>query len=868
MKPFPPLTLRTQILLLICLVFVILTGLTTLKAFQSFDKIKADKLNEFRLTARWIVSEEQRHLMLARHVAFLVINQLRKGLTAKDCRQGVVGAPGLDRDFGKFALAATNGDVSCNSISWLTSGNVAGQDYFQKALRGDNLDFIGEADNRDPAKYAAIMAHTMRDQDGHALKVILVGLDFSWIKEEIEKANLPAEVHLLMVDDKGVVIAGSSNMASWVDRSIADTVFYKQVLASKETAFEGSGFAGSDSAITVHSFSTGSGDIRVIIDYPDDAIFQSAYRDLATTILSNVVVLVLILVLAYYWSEKYFLRKISVIEDAALKLADGDFTARADLAGNDELAQLAKNFNMMADAIQVHRAKDSFFATMSHEIRTPLTGMLGMMEVLSLTPLNREQNDTLRAAWSSGRSLLRIVSDILDWSKIEEEGLALDPSSTSIFQLVQEVANTYSRVASAKSLSLFHHVDTRLSPAHIVDGMRLSQVLNNFVSNAIKFTPRGEVELRADLLEKRENSEKICFSVRDTGIGIAKDVQQHLFQRYRQGSDDTTRLYGGTGLGLAICRRVVESMDGLIELVSEPERGSTFSIILTLPTSAVPLERAPNPHPEVEERAVKPLLDGSAEAPLVLAVDDHPINRNLLALQIKLLGLRAETAENGQMALSMWQKGHYALVITDCHMPEMDGYSLSRAIRNIEARERLPRTTIIAWTANALPEEAGYCYAADMDELLIKPTSMMQLKRVLAKWLFSPQAGGSQYELPLHDMDNEQNASPIDYAELEKVVPDRAEHTQTLHDFELHIRADREKLLEMLAQGDTVNVERTAHRMGGSCWMVGAVSLAAVCAAIERAGQNGDMAGARAEMTVLDKALKQLEAHLSGMSKR
>jgi signal transduction histidine kinase len=181
-------------------------------------------------------------------------------------------------------------------------------------------------------------------------------------------------------------------------------------------------------------------------------------------------------------------------------------------------------------AEQANRAKDSFLAIMSHEIRTPLTGMLGMLELLSMTPMEEEQATTLDAAWDSGRGLLRIVSDILDWSKIEEGKLELSPRPTSISQLLKDVVNTYSKVASSKSLILWQHSDSRLSSAHIVDSLRLSQVLNNFVSNAIKFTKRGEIEVRAVLLELNDGTERVRFSVKDTGIGISKEVQSRLFQ--------------------------------------------------------------------------------------------------------------------------------------------------------------------------------------------------------------------------------------------------------------------------------------------------------------------------------------------------
>ncbi|HKB58560.1 MAG TPA: PAS domain S-box protein [Gallionellaceae bacterium] len=515
-----------------------------------------------------------------------------------------------------------------------------------------------------------------------------------------------------------------------------------------------------------------------------------------------------------------------------------------------------------------NRAKDSFLATMSHEIRTPLTGMLGMLELLSLTRLDSEQRATLDAAWESARGLLRIVSDILDWSKIEEGKLELSLRATSIPNLLTDVVNTYSRVASTRELVLRQYADPQLSPAHVADPLRLSQVLNNFVSNALKFTQRGEVELRADLVRRHESGETIRFSVRDTGAGIPKEIQAQLFQRFRQETPDTARMYGGTGLGLAICRRLAELMDGQVALESAPGRGSTFSITLTLPISGAPGETLPSLHPEVEQRNVTPLVAAGTAAPLVLAVDDNPVNRNLLAKQLEVLGLRVQTAENGERALEMWQRGGYAAVITDCHMPEMDGYMLTRAIRRMERDMRLARTPVIAWTANALADESDRCKAAGMDELLVKPTGLPQLKAMLAKCLvIGDPAGGGAESRALPGVASAAGSGPIDFTVLSLSVPDASQHMDVLRDFRASIVKDHARLLDLLEQRNLVEVERAAHRMKGSSRMVGAHDLAEACAALEASARRGESMHPAEAKRAVDDAVTQIEHYLDNMEK-
>lgn len=518
------------------------------------------------------------------------------------------------------------------------------------------------------------------------------------------------------------------------------------------------------------------------------------------------------------------------------------------------------------DAAQLaNRAKDSFLATTSHEIRTPLGGLMGMLELLSLTPLNDEQRETLLSARDSGRSLLRILDDLLDWSKIEEGKLELAPQPTSIAWLVAEVVNTYARVASARSLVLEQEVDAGLSRALIVDPLRLSQVLNNFVSNALKFTHKGGVTVRADLLGQGDGAEQVRFSVTDSGIGIDKEVLPRLFQNYGQGSAETARMYGGTGLGLAICRRLADLLGGRIETQSAPGEGSTFSITLSLPVSTQAVDE-PMVRAGADSAAAVPLLfhaDAQAVAPLVLVVDDHPVNRRLLALQLGLLGLRAETAQDGAVALSMWREGRFAVVITDCHMPKMDGYALAREIRRTEATEACARTPIIGWTANALHEEEANCMAAGMDQLLVKPTELTELRAALSKWLAAT-ATAPVAPAPVvagHDGPGGTADAPIDLAALGKIAANAADRAEILDDFMAQARADLAELAAAL--DDLAACERLAHRMKGACRMVGARELEAVCESLQEAARQGNAQDSHAAHEALSRAMARLEAYLA-----
>jgi signal transduction histidine kinase/ActR/RegA family two-component response regulator len=430
------------------------------------------------------------------------------------------------------------------------------------------------------------------------------------------------------------------------------------------------------------------------------------------------------------------------------ELAQANAQLRSEIAER-AAAELARQ---RADA--ANDAKSTFLATMSHEIRTPMNGLLGLLEMLSLTQLDASQRSALRGARESGKSLLRIIDDILDFSKIEAQKLDILPEPTCVRQLMEGIRDAFSGSASSKGLLLSCRVDPRLSPVLMVDAVRLRQILGNLVSNAIKFTHRGEVSITADLMERATGRDHLRFYVRDTGIGISPEDQRKLFTPYTQADLGTARRYGGTGLGLAISRRLAELMGGTIDLVSDPGQGTTLILDLTLgiadPSllqqaagpvgeSQPALGAVPMPQPQPDPAPAQAPAPAPG-VPLVLVADDHPTNRLLLASQVQALGYGAESAANGHDALALWESGRFSLVLTDCNMPVMSGYELARAIRSRESARGAARCPIVACTANAMNDEAAQWLDAGIDAYLVKPLDLATLVTELTRWLPMPEA--------------------------------------------------------------------------------------------------------------------------------
>jgi signal transduction histidine kinase/ActR/RegA family two-component response regulator len=369
-------------------------------------------------------------------------------------------------------------------------------------------------------------------------------------------------------------------------------------------------------------------------------------------------------------------------------------------------------------AKEADRSKSSFLAMVSHEIRTPMNGVIGMTRLLGETPLSPSQREFVATIQSSGESLLTIINEILDYSKIEAGRLELEHQPYSLRSCVHEVIHLFGFEARAKSISLTEEVSPDVPALVFGDRNRMRQILVNLVGNAVKFTASGSICVKAGINLDTPSAPRLVVSVEDTGIGISPELMERIFNPFEQGDASATRRYGGTGLGLAICRRLVELMNGGIHVESAEGQGSRF--ILTLPASA-----APEPPPA--KPAPVPVIDTdfASRHPLdILVAEDNPVNRRVIQLMLERLGYQPRYAADGRQAVELTALYKPDLVLMDMQMPVMDGLSATEMIRH-DASGHQP--WIVALTAEVMPADRERALAAGMNDYLMKPIRVDQL---------------------------------------------------------------------------------------------------------------------------------------------
>ncbi|WP_457573869.1 ATP-binding protein [Desulfolithobacter sp.] len=574
---------------------------------------------------------------------------------------------------------------------------------------------------------------------------------------------------------------------------------------------------------------------------------------------------------------------IRILTTAADKIAGGEEDVQIPaIDRRDELGVMAKSFNTMLNQLTRSRnelrslarsleekvaertrelsvaleqaeasarAKSEFLATMSHEIRTPMNGILGMGELLLATPLDERQKKYARTIYRSAEALLAIINDVLDISKIDNQGIELIREPFDLRQLLEETLEIFYLEAQRKDIELsleLHPED--MATTVMGDRGRLRQVLVNLIGNGIKFTDQGSVRVQVTMLEQTKELLRLRFEVIDTGIGIADNVTEQIFDPFTQVDSSSARKYGGTGLGLSIVKRLVTAMDGIVGLTSIPGQGSTFWFELPME-----LSREDIPTGNAGDRSTGSWPDNRDNLARILLVEDQDVNAEVVMEMLRRPGLRVDWVTSGPEAIEHLTRNRYDLVFMDCHIPVMDGFATTRKIREMEKNGILPgHIPIIALTADAMRGDREICLASGMDDYLAKPVRAHELQIVIGRWVFETpaairgdQSASTKSQPDRNDTQREQadEQFSVNIETLRTLQQEVGDLAGLVERYRQRLPQQLARLMELQKEKNTTALASQAHKIKGAASTYGAEILAELCGQLETLARSGSMTG-------------------------